>query len=341
MNGLEEKQITSESVSEIQKINEEKRRRAARRRAAEKRRRKKRIKMLILASCMVLVIILAIVMALLPAAQETESPEIQMSDDSGDKSEKKNKSDEKKNKNDWKKTIGGEETPYEKLDYYKAFNLDRYEEYADANPNMSVEDVVWRVNANLDMPMYESDIIVSGYDNLKMIVNKYYKVPEGYRPPDLEKFDGHELRKVAGEAYERMRDAAKAEGYSIHIVSGYRSVEYQSNLYNRYLAEDTPENVDRYSARPGYSEHHTGLAMDIFGTNCSELRDFENSPEYPWVRDNCHKYGFIIRYLEETESITGYESEPWHLRYVGTDVSTDMKEKGINNYEEYYAKYVE
>ena len=117
-------------------------------------------------------------------------------------------------------------------------------------------------------------------------------------------------------------------------------MEYQRGLYNRYLGRDPQEAVDRYSARPGHSEHHLGLAIDI-GAPGGSQRDFVNTPEYEWVKENCHKYGFIIRYLEETEEITGYEFEPWHLRYVGIDISTDMRNKGINNFEEYHVKYLE
>ena len=136
-----------------------------------------------------------------------------------------------------------------------------------------------------------------------------------------------------------MRKDAEAEGFRFRAVSAYRSVEYQRGLYNRYLSEDSKENVDRYSARPGHSEHHTGMAIDLFGST-EGLRNFVNTPEYEWVRDNCYKYGFIIRYLAETESITGYEDEPWHIRYIGSEASNDMKNKGIKSYEEYYEKYV-
>ena len=228
----------------------------------------------------------------------------------------------------------------EVIEYKNETKEERYAAYREKNPSMSEDEIIWRVNANLDKPKYEYDIPVSEYDDPYIIVNKYYKVPEGYRPPDLETFDGQLLRKETGEAYKRMREDGLKQGLNIRVVSGYRSVEYQEGLYNRYLSSDSKENVDRYSARPGYSEHHTGMAMDLFGSQ-DGLRNFENTPEYPWVRDNCYKYGFIIRYLVETEDITGYESEPWHLRYVGVDVATEMKEKNIKSFEEYHAKYLQ
>ena len=228
---------------------------------------------------------------------------------------------------------------YEQYDYYIEENLSRYKAYALLNSGMAPDDVVWQVNMNLDKPKFSCDIPASGYDDPYIIVNKYYKVPSDFRPPDLEIYDNQLLRKETGDAFIRMRNAASNEGLSIMAVSGYRSVEYQENLYNSYLESDTLENVDRYSARAGYSEHHTGMAIDLFGSEHG-LRNFINTPEYPWVKENAHKYGFIIRYTETGEYITGYEFEPWHIRYVGVEVATDMKQKNIDTYEEYYAKYI-
>ena len=237
--------------------------------------------------------------------------------------------------------VESEETNlYEQYDYNISENLQRYKDYASLNSGMSPDDVVWQVNMNLDKPKFSCNIPASGYDDPYIIVNKYYKVPRDFRPPDLESYDNQLLRKETGEAFIRMRNAASNEGMSIMAVSGYRSVEYQENLYNSYLESDTLENVDRYSARAGYSEHHTGMAIDLFGSEHG-LRNFINTPEYPWVKENAHKYGFIIRYTETGEFITGYEFEPWHIRYVGVEVATDMKQKNIDTYEEYYAKYIQ
>lgn len=340
MNGIQEKQLNTEAVSEVQRKKAEERRRIAqRRRVAEKRRQKRRIKLILLAMCMVIVIACAVVIAVLPASYD-ESQEITASNSgsvSVNEEDTDIPSDSKLNKKNMKDT---EKNLFGKVEYYKEANEERYKEYFKENPDMSVEDIVWRVNANLDMPMYEFDVPVSGYDDTYIIVNKYYTVSQGYEPPDMKEFDGHLLREETGIAFERMQEDALAEGYNINIVAGYRSFEEQSELYNGYLSTDSEENVDRYTQRPGHSEHHTGMAMDISGTDCNELLDFVNSPEYPWVMDNCYKYGFIIRYPEGTEDITGYEFKPWHLRYVGVEVSTDMKEKNIKSYEEYYAKYL-
>ena len=129
-------------------------------------------------------------------------------------------------------------------------------------------------------------------------------------------------------------------GGSIRIVSAYRTVAYQRGLFNRYLESDKMENVLRYSAKAGYSEHHTGFAIDIVAPNGS-LRGFKGTKESDWVEKNAHKYGFIIRYTEENQSITGYESEPWHLRYLGAEAATDMASKGIGSFEEYKVKFID
>lgn len=223
--------------------------------------------------------------------------------------------------------------------YYEADKQQRYESYQKRYPDMDAGDVVWKVNSNLDKDWYAADIPVNGYDDPYIIVNKYYKVPDGYKPPDLVKADGLLMRKATADAYLKMKNDAAAQGFNIRAVSAYRTVDYQRGLYNKYLAKDSKANVDRYSARPGYSEHHTGMALDLFGSQ-DGLRNFVNTPEYIWVRDNGHKYGFIIRYWADIEDVTGYEDEPWHIRYVGTEVSTDMRNKDIKSFEEYHVKYI-
>lgn len=252
------------------------------------------------------------------------------------------KSDIKQNPNTQNNqtTKAEDENPYEKIEFAKSENIKRYSDYKKMNPKYDYEEVVWRVNSYLDKPMYEYDVESVGYDDPYIIVNKYYTVPNDYRPPDLVNTDGHLMRKDTAEAYKKLRDAARAEGLTIYAVSAYRSVDYQKNLYNSYLAEDDKANVDRYSARAGHSEHHTGMAIDLFGS-IEGLRNFEKTPEYPWLKKNAYKYGFIIRYMAETEEITGYESEPWHIRYIGTEASTDMHDKNILTFEEYHARYLE
>ena len=216
---------------------------------------------------------------------------------------------------------------------------ERYEAYAELHPELSKEDVVWQVNSYLDKDYFTVDA-QADTSSPYVIVNKYYKVPDNYKPSNLTSADGIQMTAETAEAYKQMKSDAAKQGLSIRAVSGFRTVEYQRNLYNSYLAGDSQANVDRYSARPGYSEHHTGMAIDLFGSR-EGLREFVNTPESPWVYENAHKYGFIVRYWEDIERYTGYEDEPWHLRYLGIQVATDMHDKGIKCFEEYKVKYID
>lgn len=169
--------------------------------------------------------------------------------------------------------------------------------------------------------LYEKDglIFVDGV----LIANKTYSLPESYDPcgllPDCEK------------AFSLMKKDAAAKGLSIYISSGYRSYSHQKNLYNRYVREDGKALADTYSARPGHSEHQTGLAIDLN----TITRSFGNTKEGRWVAAHCHEYGFIIRYPEGKSHITGYTYEPWHLRYVGIETAKKITASGLC-LEEYY-----
>ena len=149
-----------------------------------------------------------------------------------------------------------------------------------------------------------------------LIANKTYALPSDYAPG---------AQKVATDAFNQMKADAAKEGLNLFVVSGYRSYEYQKNLYNRYVARDGKAAADTYSARPGHSEHQTGLAFDI----CSLETSFENTAEGKWLAANAHKYGFILRYPKGKQSITGYIYEPWHFRYIGVDKATAVYQSGL------------
>lgn len=231
------------------------------------------------------------------------------------------------------------------IDYSKIYfsieeNMERYREYQKANPEMDAEEVVWRVNSNLDKEKYEFTAEVSDAADMHVLVNKYFKLPHDFCPPDLVSVEGYLLRKEAARAYEEMREEAKRQGFSISLSSGpYRTIEYQEKLYQKFLVGSTPEAVDKTCARPGHSEHHTGLAIDIQGS-IPGGNNIGKTPEAAWLRENCLKYGFILRYLPETTEITGYASEPWHFRYVGRKVSLDMAAKNIKTFEEYAERFL-
>ncbi|MBQ9975962.1 MAG: D-alanyl-D-alanine carboxypeptidase family protein [Clostridia bacterium] len=149
-----------------------------------------------------------------------------------------------------------------------------------------------------------------------LIVNKTYPLPNTYAP-------GWETE-ASGPLWE-MISAAKAEGINLWMTSGYRSYYDQEYIYNGYVARDGQAEADTYSARPGHSEHQTGLAYDL-----NDLAsNFGETAEGKWVAENCHKYGFIVRYPKEKEAITGYIYEPWHIRYLGVEKATEVYESGL------------
>lgn len=157
-------------------------------------------------------------------------------------------------------------------------------------------------------------------------------IPSGSGEPVL-------IRAEAGAAAERMFAAAAAEGVNINVKSSYRSYDLQVSLYNSYVADKGAEASDTTSARPGYSEHQTGLALDIgdldAGTVCDFNECFADTAAARWVASHGADYGFIVRYLPGEESMTGYSAEPWHLRYFGVEIAQDMRFQKILSYEEY------
>ena len=149
-----------------------------------------------------------------------------------------------------------------------------------------------------------------------MIANKTYPLPSTYNPGDL--------TSTTVNAFHEMKAGAAEAGYNIYVVSGFRSYNYQKNLYNRYVSQDGKEEADTYSARPGHSEHQTGLAFDLNQVD----RNFGNTPEGKWLSQNAYKYGFILRYPEGKTNETGYIYEAWHFRYVGKDLASKLYNNG-------------
>jgi len=180
----------------------------------------------------------------------------------------------------------------------------------------------------------------NGYD---FIVNKNYKLEQNYIPNDLEKIsleyscDNKYLRKVARINFEKMAKEAKENGFNIIAVSTYRSYDYQEKLYNNYVKEKGLYYADMASARAGHSEHQTGLAVDIADLSL-DYDNFEKTKEFTWVKNNAHKYGFILRYPKAKFHITGFKYEPWHYRYVGIPTATYIYKNNIT-LEEYKKNY--
>ena len=232
-----------------------------------------------------------------------------------------------------------------KENYYLKDRLNRYIDYHDKNSNKTSTEVIQDVNSNLDYEFYTNTSSTDTTKGILMIVNKYYKLDKNYVPDDLVDVDSQygakkQMSKVAYDAFINLFNDAKKQGYNLYIASPYRSYDYQTTLYNNYVKSDGKKEADTYSARPGYSEHQTGLAADIMAKGNSSLNDFEKTKEFTWMINNSYKYGFILRYPKGKEYITGYIYEPWHYRYVGKEAAKVIYEKGLT-YEEYYAYYVE
>ncbi|WP_425447147.1 M15 family metallopeptidase [Dethiothermospora halolimnae] len=192
--------------------------------------------------------------------------------------------------------------------------------------------------------------IIKDPNDVLVLANKERELSSDYIPKDLiipnvrfpfeENLPKKQMREVAAKALEKLFDAANKETIHLFATSGYRSYDRQKNLFNYYTKQHGEEAANKFSAKPGQSEHQTGLAMDVtsqsVGFNLTE--DFGQVVEGKWLKENAHRFGFIIRYPKGKEGITGYQYEPWHIRYVGKEVAKDIYENNLT-LEEYYKEY--
>lgn len=222
--------------------------------------------------------------------------------------------------------------------FFKENKKDEYLSYKDKT-GLSLKDAIIHVNIGLNHPFYENTELAKDIDKITMLVNKYHYVDKDYIPQNLIKINGLTINKEAYDAFILMKNDIEKEGLSLRIISAYRSYSYQENLYNNYLKSEKKEIVDTYSARPGYSEHHTGLAIDVDNSKL-DFNKFYLTKEFVWLNENAYKYGFILRYPKGKENITGYSYEPWHYRYVGKDIANYIK-KHNSTYEEYYYEFID
>ncbi len=221
-----------------------------------------------------------------------------------------------------------------KAKYYIEKNLDKYIEYYNNHKNLPIDKIIAIINVGINNKFYTN--VKDADTSLKeaMLVNKYYSLGE-YKPEGLYKvrnwysYGSQTLDEDAYDAFIEMYKAAQADGYKLIINTAYRSYEDQVKTYDK-LGDDV-------AAKPGYSEHQTGYAIDITYPN---YKDEEESEEYKWLENNAYKYGYILRYPKDKEDITGYAYEPWHYRYLGKDLALKVYKSGLT-YEEYYAYYIE
>lgn len=241
--------------------------------------------------------------------------------------------------------------PFKGSVMFKSEKIDRYINYGAKYPNLTYEEILTHVNIGLDMSFYSEVTAITDYNNINVLVNKYRALAADYKP-ELVKLSSflcysdssgnvkeQYLREEAASAFESMHAEAAKSNLNIVAFGTYRSYETQKTIWEYAVNSGrTLEDVDSKNARAGHSEHQSGLAIDAM----INTYDVTQTGEYKWYVENAYKFGFIIRYPEGKEAITGYNYEPWHLRYVGVDIATDMHDNysGLT-YDEYYVRVIE
>ncbi|MBI2588608.1 M15 family metallopeptidase [Candidatus Saccharibacteria bacterium] len=161
-----------------------------------------------------------------------------------------------------------------------------------------------------------------------VVVNKGRILPADYVPANL--VENMNLRSEPATALKSLINGAAKDGLKLILVSGYRSYTSQKSVYDSYVATQGQAAADTFSARPGHSEHQTGLAADVGASSgkCQLDKCFGDTPEGQWLAANAYSYGFIIRYPQDKTSLTGYDFEPWHIRYIGIDLANEVNKTG-------------
>lgn len=186
-----------------------------------------------------------------------------------------------------------------------------------SNESVNAEIFVTVIEPSVEEPPESEHPTEGTYINGILVVNKTYSLPSDYNPGGL-------IQECSSQ-FELLRQGAAEDGINIYLSSGFRSYDCQKQLYSGYVSYYGQEKADTFSARPGHSEHQTGMAID-----CNIVNDsFIDTPEAIWLAEHCYEYGFIIRYPQGKESITGYKYEPWHIRYVGIDNAEDIYNSGL------------
>lgn len=229
--------------------------------------------------------------------------------------------------------------------YYKNENTERYISYRLLHPDYTLDAIITYVNIGLDQLFYTNPVEIAYPHKTNVLVNKYRPLAANFVPWNLEKINSaysygtQKLTHYARLAFERLCADAKNFGYPIWAVSSYRTYSKQAELYALFLDPNDPNSAatrELLVARPGYSEHQTGLAVDISRIDTSVTSASINK----WMALNAHKYGYIIRYPAGKEGVTGVANEPWHLRYLGVKLATAVYNARCT-YDEYYAREID
>lgn len=232
--------------------------------------------------------------------------------------------------------------------YYLQENLERYEALAtkeamdDLDEKAYVRHIVAMVNCKADLEHYSQSYPATIQDGKLMLVNKFYALESNYVPTELEEIEVNRalygsLKREAKLAFDALFEAAEEDGYDLYLTSSYRDYQLQSDLFAEFRLNSSEAEADRFSARPGHSEHQTGYTFDVVSN--SSMEGFEWTPEYQWMQKNAHRFGFIERYKKGKEIYTGYMAEAWHYRYVGKEVAQYLQEHDIT-FDEYYEYFV-
>lgn len=167
--------------------------------------------------------------------------------------------------------------------------------------------------------------------------------PLDFEPTDLEYLEGvpgggdQQMRSEAAQALQDLYNDLDDAGLTLRVTTAYRSYGFQESLYNEYVSVWGLDSAESLVARPGYSEHQTGLSVDVFKSDACRLEEcFADSDTYAWLESNAADYGYVVRYPDGKEDVTGYRFEPWHLRYVGVELATEMKETEVQTLEEFF-----
>lgn len=228
--------------------------------------------------------------------------------------------------------------------YFIEDKLEAYLNYQKENSEHSTDDVISIVNAGADKDFYTDVKKADTSKGYLILVNKFYELDKNFTFDDIvpislqHAYSGRSIRKEVLDNFIDMWQDAQKLDLSLIVSSGYRDYNLQESLYTDYSNIYGQEEADTFSARPGYSEHQTGLALDIAAYG-SSIDDFEKTKEYEWLKDNAHHYGFILRYPINKTHITGYDFEPWHYRYVGKEVAKEIYELDIT-FDEYYELFI-
>ena len=229
--------------------------------------------------------------------------------------------------------------------YFIESNLKKYLKYK-KTAKKDITDTVAIVNVGADSEWYTNTKKSDTSLNELMLTNKFYYLDKTYNADKMVKVSntysyGNDqmLTEDTFNAFKEMWEAAKSEGLSLIINSSFRSYEDQEEVYEYYKATKGEEAADLIAAHAGFSEHQTGMAIDI-QTRGSRAATFEEFDEFKWLEKNAYKYGFILRYPKDKEYLTGYEYESWHFRYVGKEVAKYIQENKIT-FDEYYAYFIE